>query len=495
MSATRPPSPPEESRFSNDSRKEEQEKPDRGEDGGDSGGPPPPAGFWDPRLKHVRLEAFRKWGYTTVVLMFFILAVLSIYWATFFHLPANIKNLVIYVVDMDGAGPYAASATGHAPIVGPAITELATQMLQQSGTLGYRIMSGAPFDNDPLQVRQAVYNEEAWASIVINPNATALLYSAIQTGNSSYDPLGACQLTYVEARDETTWYDYIQPLLDQFMTEAATTVGRRWAATALQNASDPTVLANLRAAPQALAPAIGFSRYNLRPFYPYAASPAVSIGLIYLIIISFFSFSFYMPIHLKYLNTENGRRPPLHFRQLVVWRWCATVTAYLFLSLAYSLISLAFQINFAGGSTDGRSDVLPTDISNGNPTAYGRGTFPAYWMLNFCGMAALGLACENMAMLIGQPWMGLFLIFWVITNVSTSFYNIDTEPAFYRWGYAWPLHHVVQGSRTILFDTHSNIGLNFGVLLAWAAVDTALFPFMCYWLRYKTKKGLTLYWA
>lgn len=26
-------------------------------------------------------------------------------------------------------------------------------------------------------------------------------------------------------------------------------------------------------------------------------------------------------------------------------------------------------------------------------------------------MTALGLACENVAMLIGQPWMGLFLIF------------------------------------------------------------------------------------
>jgi hypothetical protein len=52
----------------------------------------------------------------------------------------------------------------------------------------------------------------------------------------------------------------------------------------------------------------------------------------------------------------------------------------------------------------------------GNPIAYGHGTFPVYWMLNFFGMIALGLACENVAMVIGMPWMGLFLIFWVITN-------------------------------------------------------------------------------
>lgn len=360
-------------------------------------------------------------------------------WATFHHLPGNIKKLVVYVVDMDGTGPYSASATGHAPIVGPAITELATRMSQQSVTLGYRVMSGEAFKNDPVQVRLAVYKQEAWASIVINPNATALLYSAVQTGNSSYDPLGACQVTYVEARDETTWHNYIQPLLDQFIIQATTTASRRWASVALQNASDPAVLANLRAAPQALSPAIGFSRYNLRPFYPYVAEPTVTIALIYLIIISFFSFSFYLPIHLKYLKPEG--HPPLRFWQLVIWRWCATAAAYFFLSLAYSLISLAFQINFSGGGNPVSSNVLSNDISHGNSDAYGRGSFPVYWMLNFCGMAALGLACENVAMLIGQPWMGLWLIFWVITNVSTALYNIDTEPGFYRWGYAWPLHH------------------------------------------------------
>jgi len=138
-----------------------------------------------------------------------------------------------------------------------------------------------------------------------------------------------------------------------------------------------------------------------------------------LIIISFFSFSFYLPIHMKYLKPEG--HPPLKFYQLIIWRWTATVSAYFFLSLAYSLISLAFQINFAG--TNVSSDTTPTQIMNGNPSAYGHATFLVYWMLNFVGMLALGLACENVAMFIGQPWTGLWLIFWVITNVSTSFYD------------------------------------------------------------------------
>lgn len=46
----------------------------------------------------------------------------------------------------------------------------------------------------------------------------------------------------------------------------------------------------------------------------------------------------------------------------------------------------------------------------------------------------------------------------------------------------------MSASRTILFDTHSKIGLNFGVLFAWVAVDTALFPFCCWFLRRKTMR-------
>ena len=52
---------------------------------------------------------------------------------------------------------------------------------------------------------------------------------------------------------------------------------------------DASVLANIAAAPQVVSPAVGFSIYNLRPFNPPVATPAISIGLIYLIIISFFS--------------------------------------------------------------------------------------------------------------------------------------------------------------------------------------------------------------
>ncbi|EUC50644.1 hypothetical protein COCMIDRAFT_32159 [Bipolaris oryzae ATCC 44560] len=449
-----------------------------------------PVGFWHPDLRQVRNRAFAKWIITTAFLMAFILAVLSIYWGVFFQVEQRLDHLLVYVVDMDGAAPY--DNTGNAPFVGPTITQLVQQQLSSGQpTLGWGTRPGSDFNNDPMRVREAVYEWDAWAAIVINPNASALLYSAIANGNSSYEPLGACQLIYQDSRDDTNWYDFMLPLISAFTTEAQSMVGRQWAQMVLQNASDPSILSNMQSVPQAINPAIGFSEFNLRPFFPYTSIPAVSIGLIYLIIISFFSFSFYMPIHMQYVTPTN--HPPLKFPQLIIWRWCATISAYFMLSLAYSFVSMAFQINFFHTNSI-TSHTQATIESEGNPVAFGHATFVVYWMLNFLGMIALGLACENVAMVVGMPWMGLFLIFWVITNVSTSFYDIEIAPAFYRWGYAWPLHSIVEGSRSILFDLHSRLGLDFGILIAWGAVNTLFFPFCCYFMRWKNQKGIHEYW-
>lgn len=205
------------------------------------------------------------------------LTILPADWATLYKVEQNIHKLTIAVVDFDGQAPY----NTNTPIVGPAITQLTSQTAAMPAQLGYITLPASDFNNDPIQVWQAVYNFEHWAAIIINANATSMLYSAIQSGNASYDPLGACQLVFTDSRDDTNWYDFIYPLLSMLLTQIASSVGQQWATTALQMAStDATVLANLQTVPQAISPAIGFSMYNLRPFYPYQTIPAVSVGLI-----------------------------------------------------------------------------------------------------------------------------------------------------------------------------------------------------------------------
>ena len=404
---------------------------------------------------------------------------MSLYWGVLFHVEKNLSSLDVFVVDFDATqAPY----TGVTPLVGPLITQTTEKMVssgQSEEHLGFITMDPAIFDNDPMQVRQAVYDFKAYAAIVINANATALLQQAVQQGNASYDPLGACQTIWVEARDQDTINSYVLPSLTKLQTEVTSQFGQTWTGTVLHNTSIPRT--NLQAAPQALSPAIGFSMYSLRPFSPAVTTPAVTIGLIYLIIIAFFSFTFFLPIYVK-LVTPNGPNPTIKFWKFILMRWTGTVTAYFFMSLAYSFVSLAFQIPFSNATA-------PHAVGATNPDAYGKGTFVVYWMINFIGMIALGLTCENVAMAIGQPWTAMWLIFWVITNVSTAFYSLDLAPKWYYWGYAWPLHNIVEASRSTLFDLHSRIGLNFGVLVAWCAVNSVLFPAACYFMRWKTVRA------
>lgn len=438
-----------------------------------------PVGFWNPALKETRKDVAKNWALTTFILCVFILSVLSMYWGAEFRVEDNLSSLVVWVVDFDGQeAPY--DTSGVMPLVGPQIVRAAEALVAPTGSLGWGSLPPSHFHNNPLEVRQRIYDYKAWAAIIVNANATALLQEAIRIGNSSYDPMGAAQVIYVQARDEQTISNYIVPQLQAFQTQVTGSFGKMWAGMVLSEAStNNTILANIQSSPQAISPAIGFSTFNLRPFSPAVITPAVTVGLIYLIILAFFSFGFFMPLHVKFMS--NGHRA-LKFYQFIIYRWCSTILAYFVISLAYSLVSLAFQIPF--------SKVAMSEIMVEQPTdAYHRGSFPVYWMVNFVGMMALGLASENMAMILGQPWVAFWLIFWVITNVTTSFYAITLEASFYDWGYAWPLHNVVEASRSILFNLHSEIGLNFGVLFAWAATNTAFFPFCCYFMRWKTQRA------
>lgn len=195
-------------------------------------------------------------------------------------------------------------------------------------------------------------------------------------------------------------------------------------------------------APQAVSPAIRFTNIDLRPFGPATAISWVSIGLIYLIIIACFPLSFFFLIHLRYIQPRGHL--PLHFHQLIIRHWIATVAAYFPFSLSYSLVPLTFQIPLTSPST---SRTGPSR----NPNAYGKGTLLVFWMVNWAGMTALGLACETVDILLGQPWTTICLIFWVTTNVSTAFFSTDPSSAFFKWGYSWPLYHGKPAFDHILF--------------------------------------------
>ncbi|KAL8746206.1 MAG: hypothetical protein Q9184_007777, partial [Pyrenodesmia sp. 2 TL-2023] len=198
-------------------RQQKQEKESNDEEKGEDEGPSQPVGFFSKELNKVRLQVLGLWARTTLMLAVFILAVLSLYWAVLFHVEENTSSLTVFVVDFDGrVDPYRG---GTPPLVGPMVTQTTESMLSMPEPhLGYQTVDPSIFDNNPVQVRQAVFDWKAYAAIIIMPNATTLLQQAVEQGNTTYDPLGACQAVYVEARDETTYYNYILPQLSALET-------------------------------------------------------------------------------------------------------------------------------------------------------------------------------------------------------------------------------------------------------------------------------------
>ncbi|KAL2801927.1 hypothetical protein BJX63DRAFT_416204 [Aspergillus granulosus] len=426
-----------------------------------------PVGFFDPSLSKTRKSVFLQWARTVLMLCVFILSVLSLYWAIQFRVEAKLHNLKVWVVDFDDSSD---------AVVGPAVTDLAQSIIDSdTQSVGYVIKQPTDFHNDPVAVRQAVYDEHCYAAIIVNANATTSLRAAVNGDNDAYDPSDAAQFVIISARDQTTYTSYITPALNAFQLQLRSEFGPQWVSNLAQESVNLS-----RAAPQALNPAVGFETLDLRPFSRAVTTPAVTIGLIYLIIIAFFNFPFLMPIHAQFIK---GDHPPLKIQQWLIWRILSNIAAYFFLSLFYSFVSLAFQIPFSNSPA-------PDTVSADQPNAYGKASFVVFWMLNWVGMSALGFPCENMAMVLGFPWSSLFLIFWVITNVATGFYALDLAPGFFRWGYAWPLHRIVEASRTILFGTHSRIGLDFGILFAWVGVSILFFPFASFIMRWRMKRGI-----
>src|SRR5690242_3978538 len=107
------------------------------------------------------------------------MAFLCLFWGALFRQNDNVKNLKILVVDFDGQAPY----TDTEPFVGPFVTEAIQNMTATGGLVPhYSFHLPVEYDYDPLKVREAVYNMQAWAAVVINSNATALLNNAIRQG-------------------------------------------------------------------------------------------------------------------------------------------------------------------------------------------------------------------------------------------------------------------------------------------------------------------------
>ncbi|GAO47235.1 hypothetical protein G7K_1445-t1 [Saitoella complicata NRRL Y-17804] len=410
-------------------------------------------GFFSPFVANERKAALKLIAKSEVLLIAIILGILSIYWGALHSVLPNIPALTIGLIDLDD-GEIGQSMTtwfrgareGDAWVA----TKVEEGSLEGLVPLGYTLPGTCGWDHSYSsyeEVVKSVRHEDMWVAIVAMPGASANM-NAVYDGTlapEDYLPSGAIRVVYQEARNAIAVDELLIPFLIPTLRAFTESFAQNKTASLAQSLTTTTDLVRALQLP---IPA-SYALENLNPYLPVQGSAATEIGLIYLIILAFFSVLFFGQMHMTFA----GKLRPVSYW---VYRMTIPIVSYFFLSLFYAVLSRAWEIHLE--------------------THGGRGGFVVYWMLAWVGMTALGVAIENINNFFGPPWTPTFLIFWVISNVSTGFLPIELLSNFYRWGIAWPFFHIVKASNHLIFGTKDELGLNFGVLIAWAVLNYAILP-------------------
>ncbi|KAG5726670.1 Nitrosoguanidine resistance protein SNG1, partial [Termitomyces sp. T112] len=357
-----------------------------------------------------------------------IFAVFPIYWGALWKTPQ--RSLKGWIVDFDG-GP-----------VGQAIT---TQMVSASSQtkLTLAVMPSNNFPGGPNGLARSVVEQHTWVAVTINPGASERLQASYSSPNPTYDGSDAITVYGAEARNENAYRTLIRPIIDELLQVAQ----RSFALQAARQLSSSSDLAGLMInSPQTITMPISYKMYNVVPFDQPVASAVTFVGLIYVLILSFFV------VMITYGAREAaGLNQNLTLRSLIVIRYVSSFICYFFLSLFYSLVSLAFHLDFT--------------------QKFGHGGFVIFWMLNWVGMLSVGLALEALIPLLTPRFIPFFMILWIIVNVAVCIQPIEALPVIYRYGYAIPFYNVSHAVRCIVFATRNRVGQNFGILLCWTAIS------------------------
>lgn len=389
----------------------------------------------DPQSRTALRIYFKILLMITVLITLTIWGILSIYWGANWRFLTGIHKMNGWIVDFDG-GP-----------IGATVTQAFLNNTGRKDQIDWYTVPASMFTNGESDVADAIINEKAWAAVTIHSGASDRLAAALAARDGSgYDNQVASAYA-VEARNENSYVFFVQPQIQAPLEQAVVAYPQVQAARlGSQLGGLVTTAPNLVFAP------VNYTIVNLRPFDIQAGTAIDFVGLIYMLILSFIAAL--GNFNARVLVSGLDRR--LKLSQLILLRIAVPVVIYFWLSLAYALLSIYFHVPF-----DRR---------------FGHAGFVIFWMLSWCAMLALGLAIEAMITLLTLRFIPFFLVPWIITNVSVVFFPIEILPTIFRYGYAMPFYNVSRAVRTILFSTRDQVGLNFGVLIAWIAVSLVTIP-------------------
>ncbi|KAF8184678.1 hypothetical protein BJ912DRAFT_853007 [Pholiota molesta] len=355
-----------------------------------------------------------------LLITFVIFGVFAVFWGALWRVPEH--SLPGWIVDFDGG------EVGQAVIEGLTSSDMTL--------ISWTTIPSGQFTEGTASVVKAIKDEKAWIIVAINEGATARLQDSLSNPNASYDGTTAITAFGAEARNENAYRNYLIEAVSCICQ--CLSVDLLIVAVILELQS---TFLTIRLTADLVNP-ISYKLINVLPFSQPVATAATFVGLIYLLIMSFF-----VVVHIFKCCTDfvwSCRSAQL--RSLIALRLLSSFTACFILSLWYSLLNLAFKL-----------DVHHTG-------------FVIFWMATWIYMLAVGLAVESLIVVLKQ-YIPFFLITWIIVNASVNVYPLEVLPRIFHYGFGAPFYNYSKAVRTIVFGTKNRLGLNLGILIVWIAVS------------------------
>lgn len=436
----------------------------------------------DKSLKGIAISIWKDDGFHVVYLFgrvfvkIFVcfLAIVGLYWGSMFDRPSRYKNLNALVLLADSSFENA-NGTTIQPLVSDAFIDMIHNDPLVRSQLGWKVGSMEDFRKQALgnnntveaEILKQVHHQHWWAAVYIKENSTKLIYDALANSNVSFANGSSAQLIDVifeQGRHYSSLTQYVQkhlatveeqwvgfytsekifkPLIGNLSTKQITSL--LGSNTSLPLLSSPPLFNYIDISKNLIASMLGPSQ----------------LGLIYAQIFSFHQFNFSLQMH-QYLK---GR---LRLNHYIVYRLLASQVNYLVLSLVYALVTIAFRV----------------PVSH----VFGYSGFLVLWMLMFLFISACGGINENVVLLLFSygkvSYIPIWMVVFVIVNISPTFAALDLCPRFYEYGYALPMFNVFEALRVVFFNTWKGVlGRNIGVLVAWIVLTNLI-------LLYTIKLGL-----
>ncbi|CCH61557.1 hypothetical protein TBLA_0F00130 [Henningerozyma blattae CBS 6284] len=433
------------------------------------------------RLSPHKGKIFQRWSKNVFYVVLFMAIVLPIFWGCLYrrdYYLATVNFLILVGNDEVQTNPNYTFIDSN----NMKLTTNIIPFLEEAHKARYRIFNTTTYmekfklqkykDYDNLteiitnHVYDQIHRERYWVALNILPNSTQTLLNSFLPENQKENIFSFSkffQLWFEAQRDPTSVGANMTPIFLKAEAIFQNYYSKVFYPSLLQNISNSNIniFNDLNQTLLAENGVTTFSSHDPRPFDDMGVFLPMEIGLVFALLMTIFQFILHAGLY-------KSIRKYLTFAEFIVFRIVCQWTTLFSVSLIWVTIAAMFQIDFT--------------------KAFGKGGFIVYWMSCYLTMLALAGANENVLSVIltfEQRFIMPWVIFFIILNISSSFFTLALNNQFYRFGYGFPLHNCISIFKVVLCNASKHkMGRNYGVLIAWIAINIFLFPFvlkLCDW--------------